>query len=163
MNIIGGHKTEPTGKTMTGHPGKPPELRCTGCDATGDHYVFAVGSQGCPADPTSFPLWVCPGGDGCEGHMDTDSAEYRAWKDIPSYDAGSVPRWHHGTDDLAKRAADAYRDRMDAIGMRTGAWSQEGYRVGREGGKVAELTFIGLPWSVWVDAGGYITARIGNN
>jgi hypothetical protein len=162
MNIIGGHKTEPTGKTMRQHPDNPPELRCTGCEATGDRYTFAVGVQGCPADPTSFPLWVCPGGDGCDGHMDTDSAEFRAWKDIPSYDAGNVPRWTHGTDDLAERAADAYRVRMDQVGMRTGVWSQEGFRVGREGGLVAELTFIGLSWSVWVDAGGHVTARIGS-
>lgn len=163
VRMIGGHTTEPTGKTMKGHPGTPPELRCVKCGTTGDSLVFSVGIDGCPADPTSFPLWVCAGGDKCEGHMDTDSAQYRAWKDIPSYDSADVPKWVHGTDDLAKRAADAYRNRMDRVGMRTGAWTQSGYQVGPDGGKVAELTFIGLPWSVWVDASGHVTARIGNN
>lgn len=157
----GGHKVRATGRTMKGHPGTPREWECTGCETRGDSLVFTVGLEGCPADPTSFPLWVCPGGDRCEGHPDTDSAEFRSWREIPSFPNESVPRLYCAAEDFAKRAADRYRERADRLGLRMSAWSQSGYKVGPEGGKVAELTFIGLSWSVWVDASGKVTARVG--
>jgi hypothetical protein len=133
-----------------------------GCGTTGDRLVFSVGVEGCPGDPSSLPLWVCVGGDKCEGHPDTHSAAWRTYKASNHLSMSTVPRWFHTVDDLAKRAADQYLKRADRVGMRMGAWTQSGYRVGMDGGKVAEMTFEGKSWSVWVDAAGKITARPGN-
>jgi hypothetical protein len=146
---------------------KDGELRCLGCGLVGNSTLFATGVHGCPGDPASFNISVCPGGDQCAGHMIHDSAEYRAWKEIPSASADSVPRYHHDPADtritgLAYRAASAYIAYADSVGVKLSVWSQEGYRVGPEGGKCAEMTFRGKPWSVWVDGFGKITARPGN-
>lgn len=162
IRTIGGHPTEPTGKIIKGYPGSPVELRCTKCETVGDSLVFSVGLTGCPADPTSFRLSVCVGGEQCKGHPDTDSAEWRAYKESPTLSLEGVPHWFHGTDDLAERAASHYRQYADRVGLRTGVWAQEGFKVGPEGGMVAEMTFIGLSWSVHVDRYGKITARLGN-
>ena len=94
--------------------------------------------------------------------MDTDSAEYRAWQESPSASSSIVPRWTHAADDLAKRASSHYIEWADRIGLKFSVWSASGFKVGSEGGKVAEMTFRGAPWSVWVDAAGQVTARPDN-
>ena len=143
------------------------ELRCNGCGTVGNSGLFNAGPEGCPGDPASFSIVVCPGGERCEGHMIHDSAEYRAWKEIPSVSQDTVPVYRHDAPEtprtgLAYRAASEYIARADAIGMRFSVWAQSGFTVGAEGGKVAEMMFNGLSWSVWVDESGKITARPDN-
>lgn len=157
----GGHALHRTGRTVKDTRGKSGEWEweCAKCDLSGNWSLFGTGPVGCPADPASFPLWVCPGGDKCEGHMDTDSSQFRSWQEIPGFDAEDVPRMHCEVGDLARRAATQYRQTADRIGLRTSVWAQEGFRVGSEGGVVAELTHDGRSWSVRVDGNGKVTAQ----
>jgi hypothetical protein len=160
MAEINGHKLE----RIAGVAG---QFKCTGCGTEGTVTLFSVGVTGCPGDPASFNISVCPGGERCKGHMVHDSAEYRTWKASGNLSSDMVPRYHHDAPEtritgLAYRAASQYIEFADRVGVKLGAWSQEGFKVGPEGGKVAEMTFKGKSWSVWVDAAGKITARPGN-
>jgi hypothetical protein len=166
MNI-NGHTVTATGTTAKGLPGNPALYRCEGCGETVAAPSFENGPYGCPGDPASTVLQVCPGGERCEGHRDTDSAEYRAWKEIASVSEDTIPTYRHGDPadrktGLAYRAASAYIAWADGVGMRFSVWAQEGFKVGPDGGKVAEMTFRGESWAVWVDHFGHITARRDN-
>lgn len=165
---IGGHKVESTGRTNRGLPGSPRVWRCTGCGAEGDYHVFSVGIHGCAGDPGSVELWVCPGGERCDGHPDTDAPEWRRYKESNTMSLDMVPKTHHTAESLGMRAQRAYIGWADRVGVKFSVWAPvpERNQPGAGGGKVAEMSFGRDPrdtaWSAWVDASGKITARRGN-
>lgn len=162
--IRGGHRTVDTGKVDKGMPtGDQTLYRCLDCETVTTRIGFGGirgANDGCPARPESLDfLSVCPGGERCEGHMDTSTAQWRAWKDSPDASSDGVPRFHHTVDDLAERAAAQYLRHADLVEMKMGVWAAQGRKVGAEGGTVAEFQHSnGKQYEVHVDQYGKITA-----
>lgn len=157
---INGHRCVATG-TDKGLPvGDQTVYECQDCKQRAPYQSFAVGARGCPARPESIDnISVCPGGDKCEGHPDQDSSEWRDYKSSDHLSIKTVPRWFHTDDDLAKRAADQYLHFADKIDMKMRVWSQQGYKVGPEGGVAATFQHAnGLGYEVHVNEYGKITA-----
>lgn len=158
---VNGHEITETGETERSSAGVLKRYRCEGCGAVATRDSFAAGLPGCTGDPGSIVVSVCVGGERCGGHMVTDSAEFRSWH-ARTVDADAVPTYRHEAGDLAERAATEWVVYADRVGLKLSLWTQAGYRVGPEGGKVAELTHQGKPWHVRVSAFGKVTAHPGN-
>lgn len=154
---INGHRctrigdTDPTDRCLL--------FNCEDCGATLPYFGFQTGAQGCPGRPESLNyLRVCVP-DTCPGHLDTDSAEYRAWKEITSIPTSSVPRLTCQADTLGSRAADQYRHHARRIGLPMDDWHEEEGFGGAGGGIVATFRHRGRPYQVSVTTtGGILTA-----
>lgn len=139
-----------------------PPWHCTDCNTTTDRHSFAAGTRGCPGRPESLDyLRVC--GMNCPGHMDATSAEFRAWKELPSSSADSVPRVSCDPTPyaLVGRASRQWIGTADRIGLKLSVWAASGFEHAARSAdpslpefEVAELTFRAGSYSVWVSRSG---------
>jgi hypothetical protein len=163
---LGGHRVQDTG-THEGVGGSARVVwRCIDCQSSGTSTLFESGYDGCPMRPESLDyLSVCPGGDNCEGHMDTSTPEYRAWKESPSMPKEQVPRFTCDASKLGLRAARQWLKFADKIGITIIVWSSQALagHIGAGGGVVAELLSTAGAHHIVVTRHGKLRAHRGND
>lgn len=159
--VIAGHIVTAVGHDKGVPTGDQTLFRCDDCRTTTTRHSFLAGTTGCPGRPQSLDyLSVCPGGDLCPGHPDTDSSEWRAYTRSSNISLTTVPRLHCPVSELGVRAARQYLCFADKIGMKMSAWAQgQAASVGVEGGIVAEFTLAGKSYAVHVNPLGKISAH----
>jgi len=142
---------------------------CADCDTTTERASFKAGTRGCPGRPESLDyLQVC--GMECPGHMDTTTEDWRTWKAsnsmpsdlVPKIFCDSSPGW------LVTRAGTQWVAYADRIGLKMSVWAAQIFRHAALHAdpaaavfQVAELTFKGETYSVWVTRSGQLSCRKG--
>lgn len=161
---IGGHRCVDTGRKFgISGSNQPVTLwRCLNCGLENSWHSFDSGIRGCPMRPESLDyLSVCPGGERCEGHMDTSTEDYRVWKASTSMPSDLVPRFRCDAALLGMRAARQWLKHADKIGLKTSVWAQEGIakHVGAGGGRIAQLNTTAGHYHIVVTRHGNLRAH----
>lgn len=155
---IGGHLVIADG-TLKGMPrGDQTVYKCGDCDERDTRIGLSVGWPGCPGRPESLTerhLSVC--GAECDGHPDTNTAQWRAYRDSDHLSITTVPRWHHTVDGLTERAAAQFLYQTKRVHMKITNWEVAATPVEYLGGVVASFDHVKGHYDVVVNQYGKIT------
>ena len=140
----------------------PGEYKCEHCGTQGSSALFTVGVDGCPERPESLNyLMVCPGGDGCQGHMDKTTEAWHQWKASSSMPSDLVPRYQCGETERGNRAAAQFLRYAERVGLTVKNWTT--VNTSADGALVGTFQHGQNSYELWVGRTGEITPlRVGS-
>jgi hypothetical protein len=154
---FGGHKTI----RINARSGDNWKYKCQGCGTVGESNLFTTGTRGCAGEADSLNyISVCPGGEKCQGHPDTDSREWAEWKASDSLPVSHYPKITCPAWDKGVRALSLFREFARKVGMAPENWQEvkdKEFPPDADTMRLAEFDLKGKHFALWVGKNGKIT------